>query len=283
MSKIVLFYKYVPIRYPVQVQKWQRRLCTSLGLVGRVIIAHEGINATLGGTQAALESYVAAMQAHELFGGIDFKISDGSGDDFPRLAVMVKAEIVNLGINPEVLTVAQGGRHLNPAEAHELLASDEQNIVVFDARNKYESDIGAFEGAIKPPIENFRELPAYIDEHLEEFRDKTVVMYCTGGVRCERASAYLNTKRVAKEVLQIEGGIHRYVEAYPEGFFRGKNYVFDGRGAMRVNDDILGTCIRCSQPCDRQISCSNPACRYQLIICPTADVRHENTRCEHCL
>lgn len=279
MGCVLLFYKYVNVRYPVQLQKWQRRLCESLTLKGRVIIAYEGINGTLGGTKEQITEYIEAMQTHELFFDVDFKTSEGSADDFPRLSVVVKPEIVHLGITSETVTAEKGGKHLTPDEAHALLKEKPEDLVVFDARNTYESAIGAFEGAVKPPLTNFRELPGYIDNNLEQFRDKTVLMYCTGGVRCERASAYLKDKNVAREVLQVSGGIHRYVEAYPDGYFRGKNYVFDQRIALPVTDDVLGQCVTCNNPCDRYIACSNTSCREQLLVCERTDAQHTEPRC----
>lgn len=279
MGCVLLFYKYVTIRYPVQMQKWQRRLCESLNLKGRIIIAHEGINGTLGGTAEETALYIEALKAHELFHDVDMKTSQGSAQDFPRLSVVVRPEIVHLGINDNQVSAEQAGCHVSPEEAHAMLSHKSDDLLVFDARNKYESDIGAFEGAIKPPLDNFRELPGYVDDNLEQFRDKTVLMYCTGGVRCERASAYLKQKEVAREVLQISGGIHRYVEAYPDGFFRGKNYVFDNRTALPVTHDTLGACVYCEKPCSDYSACSNSMCREQLLICTQQDSLHISQQC----
>ncbi len=268
MGVILLFYKYVPIKYPKQIQKWQLRLCTSLGMTGRIIIAHEGINGTLGCSEEAADQYCAALRSHELFADIDTKTSEGSAEDFPRLSVVVRSEIATLGVDPERLVATQGGRHVTPAQAHLLMERPPDNLLIFDARNSYESAIGAFCNAVTPSIERFKELPAYIDAHIDMFRNKTVLMYCTGGVRCERASAYLKEKGVAADVLQIEGGIHRYAEQYPDGYFKGKNYVFDKRIALSVTDDVLGACMLCAQPADSYRGCSIPSCRQQCLLCP---------------
>lgn len=273
MGVILLFYKYVTVRYPKQVQKWQKRLGESLGLTGRVIIAAEGINGTVGGSVPAVARYKQELRAHELFADLDIKESEGTEADFPRFTVVVKPEIVSLGIDPVQLSHTKAGRHLTPEQAHMLFqrvhvdAQRARDLVILDGRNNYESAIGAFEGAIKPDIEHFRDFPRYIDEHLELFRDKTVVMYCTGGVRCERASAYLQEKGVTREVLQIAGGIHRYVEQYPNGFFRGKNYVFDKRIALAANDDVLSVCSICGTSSDRYQACAIPSCKRQIIVC----------------
>ncbi len=282
MGKIILFYKYVTISYPDQIRKWQHRLCKELKLTGRIIIAHEGINGTLGGETDALERYKQEMQNHIFFTSIDFKESPGAQDYFPRLRIVVKNEITCLGLDTKKIRAEMGGEHLTPAKSHELLSNPPKDLVILDTRNEYESRIGAFNNAIKADIQYFRELPNYIDEHLETFKDKEVLMYCTGGIRCERASAYLKSKNVAKKVYQIEGGIHRYVEQFPEGFFRGKNYVFDGRIAVNVNNDILTTCEHCLKPFDEFTNCLNASCNKKFISCPNCIEVFNNTCCQKC-
>lgn len=268
MGTILIYYKYVDITYPEQIRKWQHKLATSLNLTGRIIIAHEGINGTVGGTSEAVASYVQAMQEHPLFSDVDFKYSQGSSASFPRLRTVVKEEITRLGIDPQKIKAQDGGIHLSPEQAHAFMQSQADDILVFDARNSYESRIGKFVGAHAPDIENFRDLPAYIDQHLELFKHKKVLMYCTAGVRCERASAYLKSKQCAQEVYQLQGGIQRYVEQFPDGLFRGKNYVFDGRIAVKVNDDILAHCCECHIPYDEYTNCINARCNQQFIACP---------------
>lgn len=283
MGKILLFYKYIDITYPGQIKKWQERLCKQLNLKGRIIIAQEGINGTLGGNSEALNEYKQEVSAHPLFGHIDFKESDGDSDYFPRLRVVVRNEITYLGLDPSVITAKNGGIHLAPEQAHKLMETPSKELVIFDARNNYESRIGTFKNAIKPAIKNFRDLPEYIDNHEELFKDKEVLMFCTGGIRCERASSYLKSKDVAKKVYQIEGGIHRYAEKFPDGFFRGKNYVFDGRIAVKITDDILGTCDICTTPFDEYTNCLNAECNKQFIACEECIKRLGNTCSTVCL
>ena len=282
MNKIILFYKYTDIAYPKQVMKWQQEICKELELKGRVLISHEGINGTLGGSVENLDHYKALMSEHELFSNIDFKESAGGPECFPRLAVKVRNEAVSLGIPYDKLTPRNAGQHLTPQETHDLIASKPEDLVILDARNNYEWAIGKFENSITPDIENFRDLPQYLDQNIDQFKDKQVLMYCTGGIRCERASAYLNEKNVAKKVYQMEGGIHRYVEEYPEGFFRGKNYVFDGRISVRVNDDILAACTICNQPCDDYYNCLNALCNEHFIACAACIEKLGNTCSEKC-
>jgi len=267
MGKILLFYKYVHLEMPGAIAKWQKKLCQDLGLTGRIIIATEGINGTVGGSIEATQAYIDAMNAHENFKNIDFKTAEGNENHFPRMRVVVKEEIVKLGIDPQKLTVDDGGKHLTPEEAHELLNKKSDDLVIIDTRNNYESRIGTIPGSWCPDKKYFREFPEYIDERLEDLKDKTVLMFCTGGIRCERASGYVKNKGIAKEVYQIEGGIHRYIEKFPDGHFRGSNYVFDARVSHRVNNDILSTCDLCSIPCDYYINCINARCNKMFLGC----------------
>jgi UPF0176 protein len=214
MNTILLFYKYIDIQHPKHIMKWQQKICSELGFKGRILISHEGINGTLGGTTDNAERYKKIMSEHPLFGDIDFKDSQGGTECFPRLSIKVRPEAVSLGIAYDKLTPRTGGQHLSPQETHKLISANPEDLVIFDARNDYESLIGKFVNAITPDIQNFRELPAYIDNNVEQFKDKQVLMYCTGGIRCERATAYLNEKNIAKKVYQIDGGIHRYTEQY---------------------------------------------------------------------
>lgn len=282
MGTILLYYKYVEIQYPLEIQKWQKKLCSDLGLTGRILLAHEGINGTVGGSDEAAQAYIKAMNEHPLFGGIDFKFSQGGAEAFPRMKISVKNEIVHLGIDPKTLTVAQGGEHLTPQEAHDLMSNPPDDLVILDTRNDYESAIGTFRGSIIPKIKNFRELPQFIDQNIDQFKDKTVLMHCTGGVRCERATAYLNQMQVAKKVYQIEGGIVRYTEQFPDGHFRGKNYVFDNRIAVKINDDILSTCINCPTPSAEYFNCINALCNKHFISCSSCIVQLHKTCSQKC-
>lgn len=283
-KKILLFYKYVKIENPEAIKKWQSDLCQRLNLQGRIILAHEGINGTLCGTSKETDAYKDAMDEHPLFNNIDFKESlvDGSFDYFERLRIVIKDEVVHLGIKDEAINAENGGLHLTPQQAHHLMENASEDLLIFDARNLYESRIGTFKNALLAQIDNFRDLPEYIDQNLEQFQDKEVLMFCTGGIRCERASAYLKVKNVAKKVYQIEGGIHRYVEQFPDGFFRGKNYVFDNRVAVKVTDDVLGNCDICNISCDVYTNCLNATCNKHFIGCKNCIEKFGNTCGEAC-
>lgn len=265
---ILLFYNYTSIKHPTQIKKWLRILCQRLNLTGRILIGHEGINGTLGGTTEQTSAFKNEFLHHPLFAQTDMKESPGSAADFPRLSIKIKEEVVAMGVNPEEITAFDGGEHLDPDQTHAII-SEKKDLVILDARNNYESRIGLFQGAIAPDIDNFRQFPEYVDKNLETFKGKEVLMYCTGGIRCERATTYLKEKGVAKKVYQVKGGICRYVEKYPNGYFRGKNYVFDRRIAVRVNDDVLSNCDVCQQPSDTYTNCVNTLCNKQFIACHT--------------
>ncbi len=277
MEKILIFYKYVAIPDTAALLAAQQELCGRLGLKGRIILAHEGINGTVGGTYESTQAYKHAMLNHPLFSDMDIKESDGTADNFPRLRIVIKEEIVHLGLDPKRVPASRSGIHLTPQQAHDLIASKPDDLVIFDTRNSYESCIGAFKGAITPTITKFREVPNYIDKNLDLFKNKRVLFYCTAGVRCERASAYLKLQNVAQEVYQLTGGIHRYVEAYPDGYFKGKNYVFDGRIALPVTRDILAHCLFCAKPYDEYTNCVNVECNKHIIVCPPCLQRHAHT------
>jgi predicted sulfurtransferase len=283
MAKIVLYYKYVDIKNPENIVSWQRDLCSALNLKGRVLVAHEGINGTVGGTTEAIEVYKKAMLEHELFNDIDFKESPGSADHFPRLKVQVKKEIVRLGIDPSILSAKDAAEYLTPEQVHELINQKPEDLVLLDTRNDYESRVGTFSNAVVPNTKTFREFPQFIDEHLDQLKDKQVVMFCTGGVRCERASAYVKLKNVAKAVYHIKGGIHNYVTQYPDGHFKGKNYVFDGRVTHQVTADILAQCDHCQTQFDEYTNCINAECNRQIIVCPACITSYHNTCSTRCL
>jgi len=277
MGKILLYYKYTNIENPTAIANWQRSLCEGLHLTGRIILAHEGINGTVGGTDEACQKYIDAMNNHELFGDIDFKTAEGGSESFPKLKISIKNEIVRLGVDPTTTTVQDTGVHLTPDEVHELLSNKPKDLIVLDTRNDYEWEVGRFEGAENPNIKTFREFPEYVEKNLDRYKDKEVLMYCTGGVRCERATAYLVQKNVAKKVYQIEGGIHRYIEKHPDGFFRGKNYVFDNRITVPANNDVLSNCLHCNVKADNYTNCINAFCNKHFTICAPCKTSSNST------
>lgn len=283
MKKILLFYKYIPVNDPWKIRDWQHDLCQTLKLKGRIILGKEGINGTLSGDVEQVQAYISAMHTHALFYDIDFKESIAPIDVFPKLKVKVREEIVTSGLNKSKLSDKQTGEYLEPTAVNKLIEEHKKDLVILDARNEIEWRVGRFKNAITPNIKHFRELATFIDKHENTFKDKNVLMYCTGGIRCELASSYLKSKGIAKKVYQIEGGIHRYVEAYPDGYFRGKNYVFDGRVTTKVNTDVLSTCELCHTTCDDITNCINTRCNKHFICCSTCIEKYQNTCQPICL
>lgn len=296
--QILLFYKYVYIADPEAVMKWQRALCEKYGFKGRLIVAKEGINFTLEGKKEDTENYIQELendtqflntcpaedregsQRASIFNGIHFKRSVGTGTAFKKLSVKVRSEIVSLhlgvcDIDPNQVT----GIHLKPDELHEWLA-DKREFYIVDMRNAYEHKVGQFENSICPPMDNFRDLPKFV-ESIAHLKNKTVLTVCTGGVRCEKASGYLLTQGFT-DVYQLDGGIVSYMEKYPNEDFKGKLYVFDSRiimmparpdslGGGFYTDDpkhvVIGRCEVCNSASENYINCENAGCHRHFIIC----------------
>uniref|UniRef100_A0A8C5X2I6 Thiosulfate sulfurtransferase/rhodanese-like domain-containing protein 2 n=1 Tax=Malurus cyaneus samueli TaxID=2593467 RepID=A0A8C5X2I6_9PASS len=202
---------------------------------------------------------------------ISFPHSAGGAHCFPDLRVGVFKEIVPMGIDPKIVSYKETGIHLSPQEFHREVeqylsqaSQGQSDTILLDCRNFYESKIGHFQGCLAPDIRKFSYFPSYVDENLELFKDKRVLMYCTGGIRCERGSAYLRSKAVCREVYQLKGGIHKYLEEFPDGFYRGKLFVFDDRYCRR-----LGTCRYCGVLWDQYKLCSSQHCRQLVLTCPS--------------
>lgn len=264
MQKIILYYKFSPLADPRMTMRWQRELCQRLGVKGRIILSDHGINGTLGGELEALKSYVREMNRTEEFKGIEYKWSDGNRDDFPRLSIKVRKELVTLSPEEE-FNVFDKGTPLRPEAWHQYL-EDHPDAVIFDARNAYESDIGAFKGAIKPAIRTFKDVKSEIEKLP---KDKPILTYCTGDIRCEYLSAYMKHKGF-DDVYHLDGGIVKYGEAYgDEGFWEGKCYVFDRRMNIAFSEysKDIGECVRCGKRTSNHENCANMACNRQILLC----------------
>ncbi len=264
---ILLFYKYTHIENPEEFRDFQRALCEELGLKGRIIVAHEGINSTIEGAPEAVEAYCVRLSEDSRFAGIDFKISEGNGQAFPRLSVKVRTEIVSIhlgenDVNPNELT----GTHISPEELNALYEKGEDFVVV-DMRNDYEYKVGHFRNSLNPGMDNFRDLPKVLPT-LEHLKDKKVVTVCTGGVRCEKASGYL-LKKGFTNVSQLNGGMARYMEKYGSKDFLGKLYVFDGRVVIggEGEHEVVGRCDICAVPAEEYTNCGNDYCHKHMIVC----------------
>ncbi|MEX0934538.1 MAG: rhodanese-related sulfurtransferase [Candidatus Saccharimonadales bacterium] len=270
MQKIILYYKFTPVPDPETAKFWQRSLCEKLNLKGRIIIADHGINGTLGGDIDDLKSYVKEMNQHPSFKKIQYKWSDGIGDDFPRLSVKVRPELVTLAPD-EQFDVFNSTRGLKPKQWHEYLEQHPDTLIL-DARNKYESEIGAFKGknVIKPSIDTFKE----IKEELDELpKDQPILTYCTGDIRCEYLSAYMKHKGF-NEVYHLDGGIVKYGQEFKDkGYWEGKCFVFDRRLNLGFSEEAedIGRCIYCEDNTSRHINCANMACNKLALVCGECD------------
>ncbi|TFD83152.1 rhodanese-related sulfurtransferase [Cryobacterium lactosi] len=282
IPKILLYYVFTPLADPEAIRLWQRDLCESLGLRGRILISKDGLNGTVGGDLPALKRYVRKTRQYAPFAEIDFKWSEGTGLDeagasldFPRLVVKVRDEIVSFG-SPESLSVdaggvVGGGTRLAPAELHALVAERGDDVVFFDGRNAFEAEIGRFRGAVVPDVANTREFAAELDSgKYDHLKGQPVVTYCTGGIRCEVLSSLMKDRGFG-EVYQLEGGIVRYGEAYgDDGLWDGSLYVFDQRMSVDFSDHaaVLGHCRVCGAGTKNMLNCRDLSCREQLVVCP---------------
>ncbi len=264
MQKIILYYKFVPLPAPDMTMLWQRELARRLNLRGRVIISQHGINGTLGGELDDLKIYVKEMNLTTEFKDVQYKWSDGSREDFPKLSVKVRKELVTLEPEEE-FDVFDSGTALKPAAWHKYL-SEHPEATVFDARNQYESDIGKFKGAIVPQIKTFKD----VKKELEKLpKDKPVLTYCTGDIRCEYLSAYMKHTGF-QDVYHLDGGIVKYGQQFGDaGHWEGKCYVFDKRMSLPFSDQAsdIGTCVRCKTATSHYENCARPDCNQQILLC----------------
>ena len=277
---VILFYKYVDIADPLAFAAMQRELCAELGLKGRVLIAAEGINGTLAGSRDAVERYMEALRQDPRFSDIAFKISAGDAGTFPKLVVKVRKEIVTLNAGE---LAPDRDNLLSPAAWKEKMETD-PDAVVLDVRNRYETDAGRFENAIVCEIEHFRELPGYV-EQLEPLKEKQVLIYCTGGVRCEKASALLR-QRGFQHVHQLQGGIISYQEQFGNEHWLGECFVFDQRMTVRVEQGLrqVGRCAHTGEATSRFVNCLHDPCHKLFLVSEKAERANPDFRlCPECL
>lgn len=276
---ILLYYIYTPIENTAEYRDEHHLFCIENNLLGRIIISKEGLNGTVSGRVEDCERYMAFIKSVPRFGHIQFKVDQHDGHAFQKLHVRVKDEIVNsdLPVNP----LEQTGKHLDPEEFKAMLNDPE--VVLVDMRSNYEHQIGKFKGAVTFDMENLRELPEHVEE-IAHLKEKKVITYCTGGIKCEKASAYLISQGF-KDVYQLHGGIIRYgLEAGGENF-DGKCYVFDNRLAVdvnKVNPTLISRCHVCGTESDRMVNCANPECNLHAPMCEACGERLEGACSVEC-
>lgn len=284
--RVLLYYRYVVIEDPEAYVQQQRRLCTQLELQGRILVGSEGINGTVSGTTENTMRYREAMAADPRTCDMPFKVDASDGHVFPKLSIKVREEIVSLGLADDELgdvdPVTETGRRLSPTEFYR--AMQDENTIIIDGRNDYESALGHFAGAICPDVGNFREFPQWIREHREALEGRKILTYCTGGIRCEKLSAWL-LREGFDDVSQLEGGIVEYSRD-PEVLgrdFDGDCYVFDQRVGVPVNHTetrrVVSCCERCGEPSLRYRNCGFAPCNRQFFLCEVCEQRDADRFC----
>ena len=265
----VSFYRYVIIDNPQDLRDDLFKQWSALQILGRIYVAREGINAQMSVPKEHWDAFKSQLYADTRFHAIPFKIAvEDDGKSFYKLTIKVRHKIVADGLDDNSFDVTNVGKHLTAKEFNEAMALPD--TIVVDMRNHYESEVGHFVGAICPDADTFREELPLVLEELKEKKDKKILMYCTGGVRCEKASAYLKHHGF-NDVNQLHGGIIDYVrQLKAEGLsskFIGKNFVFDERVGERITDDVIAQCHQCGKPCDTHVNCFNDDCHLLFIQC----------------
>lgn len=272
MYSVLLYYCYVPIHNVVEYRDEHHLFCVENQLLGRVIVSPEGLNGTVSGTTENCEKYMQWLRQDNRFQQTDFKIEKADTHTFKKLYVRVKKEIVHsdLGVNPLVKT----GKHIEPHELQKIM--HDPDVVLVDMRSNYEHSVGKFKNAVTFDMENLRELPEHIHQ-IEHLKNKKIVTYCTGGIKCEKASAYL-IEQGFTDVYQLHGGIIKYGLETGGQDFEGKCYVFDNRlttDVNAVNPSVISKCHICQNTSDRMVNCANPACNEHLPICEACGEAYE--------
>jgi len=280
---ILLFYSYIPLSSPETTRDTQEALARVLDMKGRIIIAKEGINGTIEGTHDACVAYMKAMRDDPDFASIEFKESGGNGDSFPRLSVKTRRELCSAHLDEDDVSPWEDtSTHLPPNTLHEWIKRGEK-FEIIDMRNDYEYEVGHFRNSRPSGMKHFRDLRK-IARDLTPLKEKKILTVCTGGIRCEKASAYLK-KQGFKKVYQLRGGIISYMKQYPGENFLGSLYVFDGRRTMTFAPyQPISACLLCNQLSDRYVNCIYPECDKHFICCTTCApmLLNNRTPCDTC-
>lgn len=280
--QVLLFYKYVTVDEPEVLANELRARASENNLKGRIIISEEGVNGTVEGLYVSTEAFAVWLQSDVRFRDMNVKRSEGTGEAFPKLKVKVRREIVGTRFPAEVDPRVKTGKRVS-AETLKEWFSKKEDFVVVDMRNDYEYASGHFDNSINLGMKNSRDLPEVIGK-IASLSDKKVVTVCTGGVRCEKMSAYLQHQGF-KNVFQLENGIHSYMERYPGEDFLGTLYTFDQRKTMHFGGerDVVGRCHLCNAASERYVNCSNAECHYHFIVCTICVREDAEALCNVCL
>lgn len=275
MQKILLYYKFTPINDPLVLKLWQKTVCDSLDLKGRILISEHGINGTVGGEMDDLKKYIKTTKQFPGFKNIVFKWSEGSRDDFPRMSVKQRRELVGFQNSDDEFSVDEkgvigGGIHIKPKQVNEMIEKYGDDVIFFDGRNAHEAAIGKFKNAVVPNTNTSRDFIAELEsDKYDDIKNKKVITYCTGGIRCEVISAMMK-KRGFTDVYQIDGGIVKYGESYgDDGYWEGSLRVFDDRMTIDFSDHtkVIGRCSHCDGPSNNYENCAWANCNDLVLIC----------------
>ena len=283
--QVLLYYQFVPIDDPATFASEHLAFCRGLGLRGRVLVATEGLNGTVSGTVESCRTYMDTMHADPRFNEMVFKIDDVDDHVFRKMFVRVKKELVTFRADNDSNPIHGTGRYLEPAEWLEMLKKDD--VIVIDGRTDYEYDVGHFRGAIRPDTTSFKEFPTWIREHLSADKNRPILTYCTGGIRCEKLTAYMKNEGFTN-VYQLHGGIVSYgKDADTQGaMWDGLCYVFDERIAVPINHtvdrQIVGKCHHCGTPTERYVNCANVECNLQHLSCESCEARMDRSCSKSC-
>lgn len=283
--RILLYYKFIPIHGYALFAQHHLHFCQQLGVKGRIIIAPEGINGTLSGTVKQTELYMDALKNDERFADIVFKIDEAEEHVFDKLFVRAKEELVTFHAGEKGNPLLRTGKYLSPRQWREMIQRDD--VIILDGRTGYEYDLGHFKNALRPEVTSFREFPQWIRENFLHYKEKTILTYCTGGIRCEKLTAFLLSEGFT-HVAQLHGGIVSYGkdETVKGAFWEGLCYVFDKRIAVPINHQehvITGRCIYCGAPCERYVNCANLDCHkqhFQCELCERTTMRSCSNKCK---
>lgn len=266
--KTLSFYRYVRIKDPQDFRNQLYAEWSALGVLGRTYVSQEGINAQINVPEPQWDAFIDNLESHQELKSMPLKIGVEQGFSFYKLTIKMKNQIVADGLSNDAYDITNVGTHLTGEEFNKF--AEQEDTIVVDMRNQYESEIGHFEGAVLPQVDTFKEELPNVRDTLRGNEDKKILLYCTGGIRCEKASAYLKNEGF-KDVNQLHGGIINYAhEMKQKGLpskFKGKNFVFDERRAERITEDVLSQCHQCESPSDNHENCANEMCNILFIQC----------------
>lgn len=284
MYQVLLYYHFTTVLNSEAFLKKHLKYCKANNILGRIIVSKEGINGTICALKTETESYMSHLKSLEGFKNIEFKMDFSNTQIFKKISIKLKNELVTLSLDDDINPLELTGKHLEPTSYLEMMK--QPDVVILDARNAYEFDLGHFRGAVRPNIKTFKELPKWIQDNRHQFEGKKVLTYCTGGVRCEKFSGLLLREGI-KDVYQLKGGIVTYGKdpIVLGARFDGLCYVFDPRIEIEINHvdpNVVGKDYFTHEPCERYVNCANPFCNKKMLCTRENEILHRASCCDIC-